>query len=143
MEIEILQNNFETIYKEYKDYAFYIDSTTEEINKQRDAFKERVVGGEDEEVLLRDLFDLSIKPIQSDSDLRILRDRLLFVYDAYKIVIDFPSEIKEEMNNLKRPYQAYRIFNGAQIEIDKEKNDKFKEEARKSHSEFINAIRIK
>lgn len=143
MEIEILQNNFETIYKEYKDYAFYIDSTTEEINKQRDAFKERIVGGEDEEVLLRDLFDLSIKPIQSDSDLRILRDRLLFVYDAYKIVIDFPSEIKEEMNNLKRPYQAYRIFNGAQIEIDKEKNDKFKEEARKSHSEFINAIRIK
>jgi hypothetical protein len=143
MEKDILQNNFETVYKEYKDYEAFVNSTIEEINKKRDGFKELVASGnESEEVLVSELFNLSIRPIQSDEDLRVLRDRLLNVYDAYKIVLDFPKEVIEELSNLRRPYQAYRIFNDNQVEIDKEKNEKFKEGVRKSHSELVKSLRI-
>lgn len=141
MEIEILQNNFETVYKDYKEYETFLSSVEEDIKVKRDAFNERAVkGGESDEVLIAALFDLSLKPMQSLEDLRVLRDRLISTYDAYKIVIDFPAEIKEEVNNLKRPLQAYRISNGKQIEIDKEKNDRFREDVRKNHLELIKTL---
>lgn len=144
MEKEILQNNFEAVYKEYKDYEFYILSTKDDILKQREAFNERAVnGGESEDVLVAALFDLSIRPIQSEADLRILRDKLINVYDAYKLAIDFPEDIKEEMKNLQRPLQLYTISNGVQIDIDKEKSDRFKEEARKTHSEILKNMMTK
>lgn len=143
MELEILQNNFETAYKEYKDYESFLVSERVEIQKQRDSFKERVISGTDsDDVLVSALFDLSIRPIQSEEDLRVLRDRLIAVYDAYKIVIDFPAEIVEEMKNLQRPYQVYRIHNGSQVDIDKEKNDKFRDEARKKHAEVLKELKI-
>ncbi len=141
MERDILQNNFETVYKEYKDYEFLVLSSQEEINKERENFRDRVLK-ENEDSLLESLFDLSIKPIQSEEDLRILRDRLIAVYDSYKIVIDFPTDIITEINNLKRPYQAYRIDNGQQVVIDKIKNDIFKEKAKERHLEIIKQMKI-
>lgn len=138
MELEILQNNFETVYKEYKDYESFLVPERVEVQKQRDSFTERVKKGMDsDDSLVAMLFDLSIKPLQSEEDLRILRDRLLTVYDAYKIVIDFPAEIIEEMKNLQRPSQTYMIDKGHQVDIDKEKNDRFREEARKKHAEVL------
>lgn len=142
MEKDILQNHFETVYKDFKDYESYITSNIEELNKQRESFKDRVVSGKDnEDSLISALFDLSIKPIQSDEDLRILRDRLINVYDSYKIALDFPTEIINEISKLKRPYQAYRIDNGNQVVIDKDKNDKFRQEVRKKHSEYLKALK--
>lgn len=144
MEIQILQNNFETVYKDYKEYEAFFDSIKDNIQSQRNDFEKRAVnGGESDDVLVSALFDISLKPMQSAEDLRVLRDRLISTYDAYKIVIDFPAEIKEEVNNLKRPLQAYRISNGNQVEIDKEKNDKFKEDVRKSHLELIKQLQEK
>jgi hypothetical protein len=141
MEKEILQNNFETVYKEYKEYESLILSTQEEILKQREKFRDRVLK-ENELSLVEALFDLSIKPIQSEEDLRILRDRLITVYDSYKIVLDFPIEINTEISNLKRPYQAYRIDNGQQVDIDKTKNDLYKEKVKQRHLEIINQMKI-
>lgn len=142
MEKEILQNNFETVYKEYKDYASYIDSIKEESNSQVEDFKKRAVSGNEEEsVLVSALFDLSIKPIQHQTDLKILRDRLIAVFDAYKILLEFPEEIKEEIKNLIRPIQIYSINNGKEIEINKDMNDKMRAEAKIKHSELVNAIR--
>ena len=138
MELEILQNHFEVVYKEYKDYESYLASIKDETIKQREGFNERAVkGGEHIDTLVSALFDISIKPIQIEDDLRVLKDRLISVYDAYKIVIDFPENIKEEMKNLQRPFQAYRLSGDVLVDIDKDKNDKFREEARKAHTEII------
>lgn len=142
MEKDILENNFETIYKEYKEYESVFELLKEEVNKEKDVFKERVVSGTDSDDTLSEiLFNLSIKPLQSAEDLRILRDRLISVYDAYKITIDFPESIKEEIKKLKRPTQAYRIHNGKQIEIDKVSNDKYKEEVKKRQAEIIASMK--
>ncbi len=139
---EILKNNFETVYKDYKDYESFVSSTKDSINKQREAFKDRAIKEQNEDLLVNDLFDLSLKPIQSDADLRILRDRLISVYDAYRIVIDFPEEIKQEIKSLQRPLQIYTISKGEQVDIDKEKSDRFREEARKTHLELIKNLKI-
>ncbi len=142
MEIDILKNHFETVYRDYKDYEAFIISIQDEVKKKREDFQERAVkGGESEDTLVSALFDLSIKPIQSEEDLRVLRNKLIAVYDAYKIVIDFPEDIKEEVNNLARPYQAYRIVNNTQVDIDPAKNDTFREEARRKHLEVVKALK--
>lgn len=144
MEEDVLKNNFETVYKEYKDYDSFIASVSEEVSQGRKAFRDRVLSSnEDEDVLSEALFELSIKPLQSGEDLRVLRDRLINTYDAYKIVLDFPETVKEEMRLLKRPLQSYRIHNGKQEEIDKEKNDRYKKEVRKTHLEVISALKQK
>lgn|SRR6478609_9126566 len=144
MEIQILQNNFETVYKDYKEYEAFFDSIKDSVQSQRADFERRAVnGGESDDVLVSALFDISIKPMQTAEDLRVLRDRLIATYDAYKIVIDFPTAIIEEINSLKRPLQAYRLSNGKQIEIDKEKNDRFKEDVRNSHLELIKGLQEK
>lgn len=143
MENSILENTFETVYKEYKEYKAYLDSVSAEVVKQREGFKQKVVSSKDsDEALIEELFNLSIKPMQSQEDLRILRDRLLNVYDAYKIFLDFPAEIKEEIKNIERPFQTYRIYNGEQEEIDKEKSEKYRELARKTHLEIISALKM-
>lgn len=143
MENSILENNFETVYKEYKEYKAYLDSISAEVEKQREGFKQKVVSSEEsDEVLIEELYDLSIKPMQSQEDLRILRDRLLNVYDAYKIFLDFPVEIKEEIKSIKRPFQTYRIYNGKQEEIDKEKSEKNREVVRKTNLEIISALKM-
>jgi len=144
MEKDILENNFETIYKDYKAYESYLETTKKHVEEQRNSFKDRATKGvTSDDDLVSELFDLSIKPIQSEEDLRILRDRLLNTFDAYKIVLDFPDKVKEEVKNLRRPLQAYRIDNGEQVEIDKEKNDKFKEEAKKTHLEIVKSLQDK
>ena len=143
MENSILENNFETVYREYKEYEAYLGTVSPDTNKQREDFKQRVVSsGVSDEVLVEELFNLSIKPIQSREDLRVLRDRLINVYDAYNIFLDFPEEVKEEIKSLKRPLQTYRIYNGEQQEIDKERNNSYREEARKTHLEIISALRV-
>lgn len=142
MEKDILQNNFETVYKEYKDYKSYMDSIEGDIKAQRDAFKERAVSGrDDEESLVSALFDLSIKPIQHETDLKILRDKLIATFDAYKDVLTFPEEVKEEVKNLVRPIQIYNIDNGKLIEVNKELNDTIREDARNKHKEFVNSFK--
>lgn len=142
MDLDILQNNFETVYKEYKDYENFIESSQEEVIKRREGFKELALSGsKSDEELVSLLFDLSIRPLQSEQDLLILRNRLIAVYDAYKIILDFPTDIKEEIQNLQRPYQVYRVHNGSQVDIDKEKNDKFREEAKKKHSEVLKELK--
>ncbi len=143
MDKDILQNNFETVYKEYKDYKFFVESIGDEIKAQRDAFKERAVSGkDDDDTLVSALFDLSIKPIQHDTDLKILRERLINTYDAYRDVLEFPEDVKEEVRNLIRPLQIYNVSNGSLVEINKEKNDLFREEARKNHSELVKSLRL-
>lgn len=143
MENSILENNFETVYREYKEYKAYLDSVSAEVEKQREGFKQKVISsGESDETLIEELYDLSIKPMQSQEDLRILRERLLNVYDAYKIFLDFPVEIKEEIKNIERPFQTYRIYNGEQEEINRVKSEKYREVVRKTHLEIISALKM-
>lgn len=143
MEKDILQNHFETVYKEYKDYESFLISQEEDIKKQRDSFKDLVLkGNHTEEFLIDKLFELSIKPLQSDEDLRNLRNRMLSVYDAYKIIIDFPTEIISEINSLNRPNMFYMIDKGKQFFINKDFNDKYKENRKQRLKEIINQIKI-
>jgi len=143
MDKEILQNNFETVYKEYKDYLAYIESIKEEINSQRESFKNRVVSGkDDEDTLVSALFDVSLKPIQHETDLKILRDRLIATFDAYRDILDFPEEVKEEVKNLVKPIQIYAIDNGKLIEVNKELNDTIREDARRKHLEYVKSFKL-
>jgi hypothetical protein len=143
METQILENTFETVYKEYKEYSAHIAAMQEEVEAKRKEFKEKVANTKDsDDMLAEELFNLSLKPMQSQEDLRILRDRLINVYDAYKIIIDFPTEIIEEIKALKRPLQTYRISNGKQEVIDKERQEKQKEDIRATHLEIISALKM-
>lgn len=143
MDIDILQNNFETVYKEYKDYTAYIESIKEEINSQRESFKKRVASGkDDEDTLVSALFDVSLKPIQHETDLKILRDRLIATFDAYRDILDFPEEVKEEVKNLVRPIQIYAVDNGKLIEVNKELNDKIREDAKQKHAEYVKSFKV-
>lgn len=142
MDKDILQNNFETVYKEYKDYKSYMDSITGEVNAQREAFKEKATSGKySDDTLVSALFDISIKPIQHETDLKILRDRLIAYFDAYRDVLEFPEEVKEEIKNLTRPIQIYNVANGQLIELNKELNDNIREDARRKHAEYVNSFR--
>lgn len=143
MEKQILENTFETVYKEYKEYSAYLDTIQEDVETKRKEFKEKVANSTDSDEMLADeLFNLSLRPMQSQEDLRILRDRLINVYDAYKIAIDFPTEVIEEIKALKRPLQTYRIFNGKQEVIDKARQEKQKEDIRATHLEIISALKM-
>lgn len=142
METDILKNNFEEVYKEYKDYEQFVLSSKEAIETGKEEFRNIAVSGElsDSELVNR-LFDLSIKPLQSDLDLRILRDRMVSTYDAYKVVIDFPEEIKEEIRNIIRPVTTYRIVSNKQEEVDPVKNKIIIEEAKVKHLEVIEMLK--
>lgn len=143
METQILENTFETVYKEYKEYNAYLDTIQEDVEAKRKEFKEKVANTKDSDEMLADeLFNLSLRPMQSQEDLRILRDRLINVYDAYKIVIDFPTEIIEEIKALKRPLQTYRVSNGKQEVIDKARQERQKEDIRATHLEIISALKM-
>lgn len=143
METKILENTFETVYKEYKEYYSYLESIREEVESKRKEFKEKTAKSEEsDEVLAEELFNLSLRPMQSQEDLRILRDRLINVYDAYKIIIDFPTEIIEEIKTLKRPIQTYRVSNGKQEIIDKVRQEKQKEDIKATHLEVISALKM-
>jgi hypothetical protein len=141
MDTDILQNYFETVYKEYVDYRDVLASKKDEIDKGRIEFQNKAskfTG--DKDLLVNELFDLSIKPIQSEADLRVLRDRLINVFEAYKTVLDFPETVKQDIALLSRPTQIYTIVNGEQVDIDKEKSAIFREEARQTHSKLLNSI---
>lgn len=132
---EILENHFETVYKEFKEYETFLKSAAKEIKEQNEKFTQFTVDNKDNiDAITSELFEIQSKPHFYQNDLVKLLNRLIHTYEAVKEVIEIPEDIKKEISNFIKPKQFYRIENGNAVEIDTEFLEKSKEEAKKHYT---------
>lgn len=138
MSKEILENNFNTIYKEYKDYKNFVEKITPEIAQSRKDFRIFALENKDNlEKVTDKLFEVNQAPAFYQKDLFELSKRLIYVYRAVKDSIEVPEDIKEEILSLTRPKFVYKIVNGEAVDIDPSYTEKIKKETKKSYTDAV------
>lgn len=128
---EILENNFEQVYKEYKEYESYLKSAEEKIKTEREQLPKLLQDNENSQHIIIDkLFELQSLPLIQRQDLLNLNTRLIYTYNAVKDVIEIPEEVKREIEQFMPPKQHYKIESGEAKEIDPQYSKDIKEKAR-------------
>lgn len=140
-DIKILENNFNAVYQEYKEYQTFLKNSAEEIKKQRENLAK--ISNDNEEEIIEKAFEVLTKPHYYAEDLLKLQVRLKSIYDFSKDVLEIPSEIKEEIDKFLVNRQIYRIEKGAPKEIDTEYTKKLTEEAKKHYKEQLKNLKTK
>lgn len=139
--MEILENIFEVVYQEYKDYENFFKSTAPKIKQQREDFAkyaEENISNID--LVTEHLFEIEAEPQFYQNDLVKLQNRLYITYQTVKDVIEIPAEIKKEIEAFPQPKQIYTIKNGTAQEIDLEYIGKLKTEAKKQYSVTVKEL---
>ena len=138
MDKEIAENHFEIVYQEYVEYKNFIKSGEDKLKERQNNFRKHAVESEKSiEELADEMFELSIEPMQETTDLKSLKDRLLYTYLALKDLIEIPKEVKEEIAEMEKHKNFFHIKNGKKEEVDVEHNKKLKEIYRDQHRENI------
>jgi len=135
---EILQNNFEVAYKEFKEYETFLKNAAPKIKESREQFVQFSQENNDNTALLTErLFEDQVIPTYYQNDLLKLQNKVITVFETVKDVLEIPAEIKTEVEALIPPKQMYKITAGTAEEIDPEHNSKIKEEAKKYYQEML------
>jgi len=137
---EILKNNFEVAYKEYKEYESYFKSAAPKIKEEREQYVKFAEKHKDDLDTLADkLFEIQSVVGLKENDLIKLQVRLITVYEMVKDILEIPADIKKEIEAFVKPKQYYKIEQGEAIEIDPELSRRVKEEGKKYYHQILSA----
>lgn len=135
---EILENNFQQVYDEYKKYESFFApkiKTVEERRKELATFINE--NKEDTELVLNKVFEEGTKFLFHERDLQNLRTKLFNTYKAVEGVIDIPKEVVKEITDFKIENQYYIINNNEEIPLNEEFMSQIKESIRRDYSKIL------
>jgi antitoxin component of MazEF toxin-antitoxin module len=135
---DILKNNFNTIYSEWKLYGDFIKKNNEIVAKERSEFNDFAkVNSQNTDLLVNKLFELTHRQTIHQIEYNKLTDRLLNVYEAYKLVIDIPKEVAEEINSFPKQDMLFKVVNGVAVVVNPEKIEEVKASLRANFEKMI------
>lgn len=127
MDKQILENSFETIYKEYLNYKNYFKSIEKSPEDRRKDVIEKVTSGElSDEQAIDFMFDNGIKYEAHKKDLEILGNKLFIAFYLLNGVLEFPKEVLDEVKSLKEIQAGFFIENGEAVMLNKSAFDEIK-----------------
>jgi len=135
---EILKNNFEISYQEFKEYEQFLKNAAPKIKKEREEFTQFTIdNSSNTEAITDKLFEIETIPVNYQNDLLKLQNKLITTYHTVKDCIEIPAEIKKEVESLIAPKQVYKIKNGEAQEIDASYTEKIKVESKKYYKQML------
>jgi len=135
---EILKNNFEISYQEFKEYEQFLKNAAPKIKKEREEFTQFTIdNSSNTEAITDKLFEIETTPVNYQNDLLKLQNKLITTYHTVKDCIEIPAEIKKEVESLISPKQIYKIKNGEAQEIDPSYTEKIKVESKKYYKQML------
>lgn len=140
-DIEVVKEIFETAYTEFKEYEAYLNSQIKNIEKGREGFQKFAIENKNNlELIFERMFEVNEKPALQKNDLIKLQNKLIYMYEIVKDVIDIPKEVREEINSLPKPRLSYKIDNGEAVEINKDMNKEIRKHVRENSKDWVNFI---
>lgn len=137
---ELLENHFQTVYGEYKEYETFVREIAPKIKTEREEFDKYLQKNlDDVEGAVDRLFDINSKPALYQNDLVNLQSRLIHTYETLKETVEIPVEIKTEIESFKKPKQTYKIEKGNPVEIDEKATEEFKKTVRANYRDIVKA----
>lgn len=129
---EILENNFEQVYKEYKDYEQFFAPKRKTVEERRTDIAKFVNDNQDNQQQIIDkVFEEGTKYMFHEADIRALKAKLFYTYKAVEGALDIPLEVRKEILSFEIEPQFYVIQNSAEKEIQTETINAIKEGIRK------------
>lgn len=106
-----LQNNFNTIYKEWKEYnTFFHQYIKSKEDSVKDKIKDILDNPEDSEKILEYFYDTQSYPQMYKADLNLLSLKLVTTYNAVKDDIEVSEEIRKEVEELDKSQKSPQRF---------------------------------
>ena len=142
MNTKAQESIFETAWKEYKDYDTYLKSISDPLKKERESFEKYVVENKSKmNEIVNKLFDINQKPSLHLSDIVTLKNRLVYLYEAYKDLIEIPEDVKKEILTFQKPKIIYKITkDGNAVDIDPEYTKNLKSKVKSTYEGFARSI---
>lgn len=138
---EIIKNNLEVVYKEFKDYEAYFKGIAPKIKEAREKFSEFAMQNyDDTDVLMKNYLENDVTPELHKADLITLQNKLIYTYEAVRDAIEIPAEIKNEIESFIKPKQVYIIQAGEAKEIDPEHTAKIKSAAKEYYKPIVEQL---
>lgn len=138
-EIKILENNFNVLYKEYKEYEKFLKAKAPEIKKRKEDLAK--LPDYDEDTIVEEVFKAHTQSNYYAEDVIKLQNKLHTVYQFSKEVLDIPAEIEKEIENFLQQKQIYRIENGEAVDIDSEYTNKLTKEAKAHYKNQLKGLK--
>jgi|GEM_PF-4641600 len=138
-----MKEQFETAYREYKDYEDFIKKLAPKIKEDREQFQNFINENQSNtDLIAKKMFEINAEPVHYQNDLLNLQIRLIHYYNIIKSEVEIPQEISKEIESFILPNQVYFIKDGEPIEIDPEKNKKFREDVEKEYLKIVKNIAV-
>jgi hypothetical protein len=125
-----LLNSFEMHYKEYKEYSnFFEDNKAKVMSTMKDKVKELMKTPDDLEKATKFVLETQSMPMLYAIDLNLLKESVLVAYQVCKDVVEIPSEVKQELEELKekKTKQMYTVKKGVAEELSPELIKQYKD----------------
>ena len=128
-----LENQFEQVYREYKNYEAFYNTIKKSPEERRKETAEYVLQNkEDEQSVIDKVFESGVGYLFYEKDLQLLRDRLVNVFKFVEGVLEIPQEIKTEINSLQISPQFFIVDSSLKaIEVDQNATKRIKEQIKK------------
>lgn len=141
MEMQVLENNFEQIYREWFIYNEFFNKLEKNPEKRKEKLTELANKGVSEEELVNEIFDSGIGYEFHKKDLDILSQRLLSAYKTVEGYLDVPQEALDNIKQLQLSPTLYVIEKGVAKAMDEDLLEKVKLSIRKDFEVLYNELK--
>lgn len=130
-----LQNKFNTVFKEWKEYKdFFLSNIEEQNEKVKTVVPDLAQNLDDEDKILQFFYDTRLYPKMYEGDFNLLSLKLVTVYDTVKGEVEVSEDQQKELDDLLKGYrstQRFIIRSGKAEPINEELIEKTKEQFKK------------
>lgn len=141
MEMQVLENNFEQIYREWFTYNEFFNKLEKNPEKRKEKLTELANKGVSEEELVNEIFDSGIGYEFHKKDLDILSQRLLSAYKTVEGYLNIPQEALDNIKQLQLSPTLYVIEKGVAKALDEDLLEKVKLSIRKDFEVLYNELK--
>lgn len=139
--MEILEQEYNRYYEEYKAYDKLASEIAAKIKQDREDFKKFAYENQEDVKALEDkLFEVNEKQILHLQDLATLKARLKIATDLLRDVIEIPKEVLQEVDKFPNIELLFKPSNDVFVEINPEKITKIKEHWKGVYKQQIDNI---
>lgn len=139
--MQVLENNFEQIYREWFTYNEFFNKLEKNPEKRKEKLTELANKGVSEEELINEIFDSGIGYEFHKKDLDILSQRLLSAYKTVEGYLNIPQEALDNIKQLQLSPTLYVIEKGVAKALDEDLLEKVKLSIRKDFEVLYNELK--
>lgn len=139
--MQIIQNNFEQIYREWFEYNEFFKTLEKNPEKRKERLADLANKGVAEEELISEIFDSGIGYEFHKKDLDILAQRLISAYKTVEGFLEIPKEALDNIKELSLSQTLYVIEKEQPRALDQELIEKVKQSIRKEFDVLYNELK--